>query len=386
MGDRTGIEWTGSTWNLTRGCSRTTPDAELEDDLELADEADGPTQSGCGDGTGGGCYAERMAGRFCGPGQPYEGLVRITAKGPRWTGVVRPVPEHLFDPIRWKRPRKIFPNSMSDLFHESLPDEVIDQALAVMLLTPRHTYQVLTKRAKRMRRYFSDPALYERVLRAAGPIRQRYPELNLIAIDNPATCPKPWIWLCVSVENQRAADARIPELLATPAAVRGLSVEPLLGPVDLHAIQIPGASRGLRFSALQRQHDDRFGQSDTTIDWVIAGCESGPKSRPADVLWFRMLRDQCATAGVPFFLKQAKEDVEICEQADGCREPVRYFVFSETDAVASCGCTTEGPESCSPVGIQVGEGSKRKQGGVIGAPYLDGVQHLEFPERAATAS
>jgi protein gp37 len=151
------------------------------------------------------------------------------------------------------------------------------------------------------------------------------------------------VWLGVSVENQEAADERIPELLRTPAAVRFLSCEPLLGPVDLHAVQIPGEREGLRFSALQRHHDDRFGQSDTTLDWVIAGCESGPGARPCSVEWLRSLRDQTAAAGVAFFLKQATHEPAF-------------------DAVTSRA------------------GSKRKPGGVIELPYLDGAQWAQFPE------
>src|SRR6185503_8392933 len=108
----TGIQWTDEVWNCVRGCSR--------------------VSSGCGDTTGGGCYAERQAYRFSGPGGPYEGLVRMTTNGPRWTGEVRLIEEHLEDPLRWKRPRRIFVNSMSDLFHEDVPDEWIVDIFRIM--------------------------------------------------------------------------------------------------------------------------------------------------------------------------------------------------------------------------------------------------------------
>jgi protein gp37 len=327
MGDRTKISWTDTTWNPVRGCSR--------------------VSEGCRH-----CYAERVAVRFSGKGRAYEGLVRIGkqsrgigARGPMrrvpigWNGVVRLVPERLADPLKWKRPRRIFVNSMSDLFHEALDTAVIDQVLAVMLLAPHHTFQVLTKRADRMHAYLSDPALYQRVLRAADEIRRDRPQLSQIAISNPATVPPPWIWWGVSVENQAAADERIPELLATPAAVRFLSCEPLLGPLALD-----GSTGGHDFLG---DHTDR---DEDGLDWIISGCESGPDARWCDNDWLRSLRDQCASAGVAFFLKQA---------------------------------SAHNHHSITPngeLGVRCGDGSKRKAGGVIELPYLDGVMHAAFPE------
>ena len=129
--DGGGITWTNITWNVVRGCSRVSHGCER-------------------------CYAERIAARFSGPGQPYEGLARRTTDGGRWTGEVRLVPELLDAPLRWKKPRRIFVNSMSDLFHEALPDEAIDQVFAIMALAPQHCFQVLTKRAARMRAYFAE--------------------------------------------------------------------------------------------------------------------------------------------------------------------------------------------------------------------------------------
>lgn len=365
MGDKTGISWTDATWNPVRGCSRTI--------------ATGAKQSGCGDGTGGGCYAERTAGRFCGPGKPYEGLVRITAKGARWTGEVRLVPEHLADPLRWRKPRRIFVNSMSDLFHEQLPFDQIAAVFGVMAAAPQHTFQVLTKRASRMRRWF------ELIEREASDSHVPPAEIcgiravnHCVDLDSaglPQVWPLPNVWLGVSVENQEAADERIPELLATPASVRFLSCEPLIGEVDLdkprcgscgeetpivdveggHGTTIPWCS--------EHEEEGSYGHwlhLDGGIDWVIAGCESGPGARTCEVEWLRSLRDQCEEAGVAFFLKQAVE----------ARAPRATNSPYAADAV-----------SCFPPGPFSAPGAARmKAGGVIELPYLDGVQHAAFPE------
>mgnify|MGYP001602720882 CR=1 FL=1 len=336
MADKSAIEWTDATWNPIRGCRRVSP--------------------GCQN-----CYAERTAARFCGPGQAYDGLIKLTKDGPRWSGKVKFVAEHLYDPLRWKTPRRIFVNSMSDLFYEEFTDAERDQVLAVMLLAPRHTFQVLTKRAATMRRYLSDPGLYERVLAAAGVIRNEFPKLAQVGISNPATRPAPWIWWGVSVENQAAADERVPELLQTPAAMRFLSCEPLLGPVELRHLDADAhGHRDLcQVDALTGRHTDmgRPCPDVGRIGWVIVGCESGPGSRPCDVAWLRRLRDQCAAAGVPCFLKQAT-NVPACIPA-----PAGLVTKSGWIDV-----------------VDVGPGSHLKAGGVIGAPYLDGQQHLEFPE------
>jgi protein gp37 len=218
MGDRSSIGWTDATWNPIRGCTR--------------------VSEGCRN-----CYAERQAIRHAyaqrvigadRPGTvegPYYGLVKSTPAGPRWTGTVAFVPEALDLPLRWRTPRRIFVNSMSDLFHERVEDEWIDRIWAVMLLTQRHTYQILTKRPERMVAYVTDPGHHERVLvamdRLLGP--KAPPGVDF---DGSSRFPSPAIWLGVSVEDQATADARIPLLLQTPAAVRFVSYEPALGPVD----------------------------------------------------------------------------------------------------------------------------------------------------------
>jgi protein gp37 len=349
LSSNTGIEWCDATWNPVRGCSRVI--------------AEGAKQSGCGDGTGGGCYAEAMAGRFCGPGQPYEGLVRATPKGPRWTGVVRMVPEHLADPLRWKKPRRIFVNSMSDLFHEALTNEQIAAVFGVMAAAPQHTFQVLTKRAERMRDWFRwvlDMGTEVIAVEAMSWLGGTY-ESAVRVVGNIGPWPLPNVWLGVSVENQAAADERIPLLRETPAALRFLSCEPLLGPVELDAPRCDSceevsdsvADDGATPWCSEHDNECSYGHwlGIDRVDWVIAGCESGRGARPAQVDWYRAMRDQCADAGVPFFLKQATR------------------VAGEVEVYA--------PDNVEM--RDTPDGARSKGGGVIGLPYLDGVQHAAFP-------
>jgi len=206
MADGTGISWTDATWNPVRGCSR--------------------VSEGCRN-----CYAERVAARFSGPGQPYEDLADRERKGSKWTGVVRLIPAHLADPLRWRRPRRIFVNSMSDLFHESLTNEEIAAVFGVMAAAPQHTFQVLTKRARRMREWFEWIGTANLDWLRTYAQRALDPTFTKRYVDRGTTWPLPNVWIGVSVENQEAADERIPDLVRTPAAVRFLSCEPLLGPV-----------------------------------------------------------------------------------------------------------------------------------------------------------
>ena len=266
MSDKTGIAWTDATWNPLRGCSK--------------------VSAGCAN-----CYAEGVASRFSGEAMPYHGL----ARGGRWTGRVRLVPEKLDQPLRWKKPRRIFVNSMSDLFHERVADLTIAAIFAVMAASPQHTFQVLTKRPDRMRawfrwadRYFDGMntigGLLDESMRCA--LERRWIDLRLSSFE---AWPFRNVHLGVSVEDQATADARIPVLLDTPAAVRFVSYEPALGPVDFTAKCPPSYAAHLR--------DDRIG-------WVIVGGESGPRARPCDVAWIRSTVAQCRAAGVPCFVKQ----------------------------------------------------------------------------------
>lgn len=467
MGDKTGIQWCDATWNPIRGCSR--------------------VSEGCRH-----CYAERTAARFSGKGQPYEGLVKVITKEKvhrrdfadgsvelrkvetreaRWNGEVRFVAEHLADPLRWKKPRRIFVNSMSDLFHEKLTNEQIAAVFGVMAAGAQHQFIVLTKRSKRMREWFEWinksitghwhgrwGVMFEHLQAVLGENATDAAWQRAVAHEPSPTSlgdagchawPLPNVILGVSVENQAAADERIPDLLATPAAVRAISAEPLLGPVDLrgwgehapaaesnapekwadfqwpdwvpvkqresiegfwseangrgpvdwlrdHRIQrVPAtgarvtcsvdrsgwatinkmATAGVSGRYLHAWNNigriitddgqtiyasggsgsgwlskwlDGDGQYRSKLHWVIAGCESGPGARACSTEWLRSLRDQCAEAGVAYFLKQAREHHE---QPEGFLAGVRHM-----------------------------PGSTRKPGGIIGLPYLDGVQHAAFPE------
>lgn len=284
-----GIGWTDETWNPIRGCRRVSPGCEN-------------------------CYAERMAGRFCGESQPYEGLVRLHAHDMqtgemRWNGKVRMVPEHLDDPLHWRRPRRVFVNSMSDLFHEGLSNEDIAAVFGVMAVSPKHTFQVLTKRAERMRDWFRWVSGGFK-----GPTTTCIENMERIAGDNdlrimPAW-PLPNVWIGVSVENQKYADKRIPLLLETPAAVRFVSYEPALGPADFGRwlrgrADCKTCGSGVKFDEDGCcAHCGADAELHCGLDWVIFGAESGPSARPCDPDWARSVRDQCQASGTAFFLKQ----------------------------------------------------------------------------------
>ena len=254
------IEWTGKTWNPIVGCSVVSP--------------------GCTN-----CYAMKDAWRFHhNSATPHyrDTAKRVNGKAV-WTGKVALAPDHiLLEPLRRKKPTTWFVNSMGDLFHESVPDEWIDRVFAVMAHAPQHQFQILTKRARRMREYLSGDAL-RRVARAANRIR---------TVDGLIGWPLPNVWLGVSTEDQKRADERIPDLLATPAAVRFISAEPLIGPIKLKEVL------GGDWLASGKSGERRG------LDWVIVGGESGKGARPMHPDWARALRDQCASAGVPFFMKQ----------------------------------------------------------------------------------
>jgi protein gp37 len=254
---------------------------------------------------------------------PYEGLAEIGPKGPRWTGKVRLVPEHLADPLRWRKPQRIFVNSMSDLFHESLPFEQIAAVFGVMAACPQHTFQILTKRAARLPEFFAwfadgfndkwdaarRPAYA--LLMKAGKIGQAE---RLGVVQAHPRWPLPNVWLGVSVEDQKTADERIPHLLATPAAVRFISAEPLLGPIDLDPplCEYHGGEHVVEGGEAQPwcvecDTEASFGHwigNEGGLDWVIVGGESGPGARPMHSEWARSVRDQCAAAGVAFHFKQ----------------------------------------------------------------------------------
>jgi protein gp37 len=336
MADKSNIEWTDASWNPIAGCSVLSP--------------------GCTN-----CYAMREAGGRLHSTGKFKDLTQPSKAGPVWTGEVRLWEPALDQPLRWQRPRRIFVNSMSDLFHEAVPDEWIDQIFAIMALCPQHTFQVLTKRAERMREYLSptraakvqphfDQLKIPALKRALDRLMRKYsatPKDVLGVIDDMPKREDPgpflsqrgvWplgnLWLIVSVENQPRADERIPHLLATPAAVRGISAEPLLGRVDLSYWL--GPNRLLDRPAL---------------DWVVAGGESGRGARPMHPDWARSLRDQCLAAGVSYFFKQwgewapAPEDMNYAEGAAlACRHDHEFEQSSSGHTLIRVGKRAAGRE------------------------------------------
>lgn len=236
-----------------------------------------------------------------------------------WNGKIRLVPEKLEEPLRWRKPRRVFVTSMSDLFHEGVPDEYIDKVFAVMGLSPRHTFQVLTKRADRMRTYAT--GLHpDRLVQAAllmgvsdegqchlanwigGWNRWRgMPDDGNPLDGSQPRWPLPNVWLGCSVEDQKRADERIPVLLDTPAAVRFLSCEPLLDSISLLKA---GAIRSFSFPEASSVDGSDGWYEKGLVDWVIVGGESGPGARPCNVEWIRSIVQQCKAAQVPCFTKQ----------------------------------------------------------------------------------
>jgi protein gp37 len=310
MGSNSKIEWCEATWNPVRGCSM----------------APGSETGGCLN-----CYAARQAARAL-PGMRFSDgspLAVMRDSGPRWTGRVE-LQEHMLDvPLRRKKPTMYFVNSMSDLFHEGLADADIDQVFAVMqhAYSRGHVFQILTKRSGRMREYFAAPDLYDRLMNAVNVVRGRWRGLPIAAFSNPARWPLPRVWLGVSCEDQATADARIPLLLQTPAAVRFVSAEPLLGPVGW----LPGLRKGIDLpSCMSGDGPTEYGGK---LDWVIVGGESGPGARPLHPDWARSIRNQCVAAGVPFFFKQNGEFVS-CSEVAG---PGRHHHFPDGATVRRVG-------------------------------------------------
>jgi protein gp37 len=334
---KTGIEWTDDSWNPIVGCSVVSP--------------------GCTN-----CYAMKMAARLeaMGTVPHYAGTTTPSKAGAVWTGKLALAPDAtLLAPLRRRKPTTYFVNSMGDLFHEDVPDEWIDRVFAIMALTPQHTYQILTKRSARMRKYMQPttqlPILgrlpLERIHFDAQSDAEPWESLkrygNLYSLYCSVPWPLPNAWLGVSAEDQRRADERVPDLLATPAAIRFVSAEPLLGRIDFRNIK--PADRYEIDALLGFDYDQ--GTACARLDQIIVGGESGP--RPMHPDWARQIRDDCTAAGTAFFFKQWGDYLPAGQmQANG--------------KLWSPGCGT----------------SLRATKGIAGR-FLDGVEHNAMPGRLA---
>lgn len=312
MSDNSKIEWTDATWNPVAGCTKISP--------------------GCDN-----CYAERVAERFRGT-PAYPNGFDLTLH-----------PERLEQPLKWKRPRRIFVNSMSDLFHKDVPDAFIDKIFAVMALAQGHTFQILTKRSSIMRDYFTVGA-WVRVLNEIEEMRlsSLFNGSKYTAYQYLKNCRSlPNVWLGVSVEGAQQK-SRIKNLQETPAAVRFLSIEPLIAPI---------------------------GELDLTgINWVIVGGESGTGARPMHPEWAREVRDQCVNAGVPFFFKQWGEwgvdSFNGSDNAKACWLSPDGTALNDVGQVYESACV-------KPCRLMFRDG-KRKTG-----RELDGREWNEYPAEAA---
>jgi protein gp37 len=240
---------------------------------------------------------------FLGRGNAIRGLAKFVEHKPRWTGEISFHEDILQLPLRWTKPRKVFVNSMSDLFHEKVTDEMLDKAFAVMALTPQHTYQILTKRPERMNAYLGSDDTVGRISNHAVHLRREY-KLFPDTVIGPLGHGEPgaaWfpllnVWLGVSVEDQKTADERIPLLLDTPAEKRWVSAEPLLDQVDLEPYLYTRYLHGGPYHEYNR------------LDWVVTGGESGHDARSCDLRHLRLLVRDCKLAGVAVFVKQLGAD------------------------------------------------------------------------------
>lgn len=325
MGDKTKIEWADATISPLYGCSKVSP--------------------ACAN-----CYAERLAARFSknpATAALYAGTVDDAG---HWTGRLNLLPHRMQQALRWKRPRRIFIASQSDLFHENAPEEFLDLAFAYMAVARQHTFLLLTKRAERLRSCISGADVQGRVMHAA---------FSCIPVDEEsldarsfATWPLPNVHIGVTVENQEQANARIPLLLETPAALRFVSIEPMLGPVSLR----------------EYYREEGRGTYSVWLDYldhVICGGESGPNARPMHPGWVRSLRDQCAGAEVPFMFKQWGE-----------------WAPHTKDVENECGEIQTTPRNRSGVNWHSFDGVSGvfRVGRAKAGRLLDGVEHLEMPE------
>ncbi len=366
MADKSKIEWCDATWQIVTGCSIVSP--------------------GCTN-----CYAMRFAGTRLREHPSRQGLTKSVNGNPVWTGEVRFNEQWLMQPLRWRRPRRIFVAAHGDMFHENVPDEWIDRVFAVMALAPWHSFMVLTKRPERMREYLLRPTVSVNVGLETLGIVLEHPKMALggkviiKATDiNPGALkewPLPNVMLGVTAEDQARADERITHLIETPAAKRFVSVEPMLGPVDLTRIQVAGdddfdggfldaLGGGIYIEQPMPPRLPHIPDWVARLNWVIVGGESGRGARPMHPNWARGVRDQCAAAGVPFFFKQWGEWFPRSQWEHNPRLvlPDDDFAFtSDAPYILRFEDRIDGIEVMHRVG-------KRRAGRL-----LDGVEHNEFP-------
>lgn len=330
MGD-TKIQWANKVWNPVTGCTK--------------------VSEGCRN-----CYAERMANRLRGRcGYPADEPFRVTLH-----------PDRLEEPLRWRKPSMVFVCSMGDLFHEDIPESFISAVFYVMQVANQHSFLILTKRPARMAEFLDrwvhcDHAYPDYAWHiGAGSNSGRPYGYGHYRAEGKRRPPLPNVWLGVTVENQEMADKRIPILLQIPAAIRFVSVEPLLGHINIAGY--------LGWNGLRRMGDGLlYRWAAPKIDWVICGGETGPHARPMHPDWARNLRDQCQAAGVPFFFKQWGEWITSYDAGFRSDEMDKYNrTFGECWAKSS-------------YRFEDGQGMVRV-GKKAAGDILDGRQYHEFPE------
>ncbi|MER8540298.1 phage Gp37/Gp68 family protein [Mesorhizobium sp. M1334] len=347
MADKSAIEWTDATWNPITGCSIVSP--------------------GCTN-----CYAMKLAGTRLKHIDSRKGLTRETKAGPVWTGEVRLNRQWLHQPLEWKKPRRIFVCAHGDLFAENVPDEWILDVFTVMAAADHHTYQVLTKRADRMREFLSRRDLLEDIYANWYTFTGKPAEVYSWPLHN--------VWCGVSAEDQKRADERLPALLATPAKLRFVSAEPLLGSLDIAKYLRPLCDRCPPWEV-----PCRIGcQHCTRLDWVIVGGESGPDARPMHPAWARSTRDQCQAARVPFFFKQWGAWADSTD-ADDLVHGSEDYIFAADGTVLGAGGRARRLMQGSV------EPDWRERGGAwmtftnkkAAGRLLDGIEHNAMPEVTA---
>jgi protein gp37 len=369
MSSKSNIPWTDATWNPVVGCTH----------------AGSPACDNC--------YArdghEKRHKAYC------EGKLQNTPQYAQPFEKVQLIPERLSDPLRWRKSRRIFPCSVSDIFHEAVPDSFLDRIFGTIILTcEKHTYQILTKRIDRAERYLREADREKWVYESVELTRQNFNDPTWVkaqllkALDKN---PMPYMWLGVTAENQEQFDKRVKILLQMNAAVRFVSAEPMLGRIDAAlglCQECPncGNRSWLDLPHGERVCDDCDETFLDTLDWIICGGESGPNARPMHPDWARSLRDQCQEAGTRFYFKQWGSWMPISQMADGYCDTL-YHPAPENDPEAIRRCKVENgvmqidgtfPEFRFPEGAMMMYNIGAKKAGSL----LDGKEWKQLPEVA----